>query len=350
MVGISSCLLGQEVRFDGGHKRDRFLTDTLGQYVEWVPVCPEVEAGLGVPREPIRLEQAGEDTRLITTRGKEDLTSQMRRVSSGRVKQLFAQPLCGFILKKDSPSCGMVRAKDHQPKGPARRDGVGIFAGALLVAHPNLAVEEEGRLCDPRLRDNWVTRLFAYRDLQSLWKPRWKLGDVVRFHTRYKLLLMAHSQVGYRRLGKMVANGKQVNRSQFRREYESTFMQTLQQIATTKKNTNVLQHMLGYVSDNLDSPSRSELVESIEDYRRGLLPLFVPLTLIRHHVRVQGAPYLGNRPISTRIQKSLAYATTCRIIRRKLPRLLSPSPCRRNQHQNPQRTPSKRSRGSPTYA
>ena len=292
LVGISACLLGQEVRFDGGHKRDRFLTDTLGQYVEWVPVCPEVEAGLGPPREPIRLEQSGEDTRLITTRGKEDLTAQMRRFSRGRVKQLFAEPLCGFILKKDSPSCGMMRVKVYQPKGPARRAGVGVFAEALLDAYPNLPVEEEGRLCDPRLRDNWVTRLFAYRDLQSLWKPRWKLGDVVRFHTRYKLLLLAHSEVGYRRLGKMVAGGKQVERSQFRKEYESTFMQTLQHIATTKKNTNVLQHMLGHVSDNLNLSSRSELVESIEDYRQGLLPLVVPLTLIRHHVRIQGVPYL----------------------------------------------------------
>ena len=292
LVGISACLLGQEVRFDGGHKRDRFLTDTLGQYVEWAPVCPEVEAGLGTPREPIRLEQSGEDTRLITTRGKEDLTAQMRRFSRGRVKQLFAEPLCGFILKKDSPSCGMMRVKVYQPKGPARRAGVGVFAEALLDAYPNLPIEEEGRLCDSRLRDNWVTRLFAYRDLQSLWTPRWKLGDVVRFHTRYKLLLLAHSEVGYRRLGKMVADGKQVERSQFRKEYEMTFMQTLQHIATTKKNTNVLQHMLGYVSDNLDLSSRSELVESIEDYRQGLLPLVVPLTLLRHHVRVQGEPYL----------------------------------------------------------
>lgn len=292
LVGISACLLGEAVRFDGGHKRDRFLTDTFGQYVQWVPVCPEFEAGLGVPREPIRLEHNGQDTRLVTTRTKADLTAKMRRYAKQRVKQLFEQPLNGFILKKDSPSCGMMRVKVYQPKGPAVREGVGVFAEALLHAYPHLPIEEEGRLCDPRLRENWVTRVFAYRDLQSLWQPRWKLGDVVRFHTRYKFLLLAHSQVGYRRLGKMVANGKSVERTHFRDEYVATFMETLRHIATNKKNTNVLQHMLGYFSDQLDASSRSELVEAIEDYRKGLIPLIVPLTLIRHHVRLCAVDYL----------------------------------------------------------
>ena len=200
-IGISACLLGQEVRFDGGHKRDRFLTDTLGQYVDWVPVCPEVEMGLGTPRETIRLVQLGDAIRLRSTKTDVDLTTRMKKFARRRVAELAGEALNGFVLKKDSPSCGMERVKVHQLKGASRRSGRGLFAEALLERLPNLPVEEEGRLCDPRLRENWVERVFAYQDITRLWNSRWKVGDLVNFHTRYKFTLLSHAETEYRELG-----------------------------------------------------------------------------------------------------------------------------------------------------
>ncbi len=305
-IGISSCLLGQQVRFDGQHKHDRYLTDTLGQYFEWVPVCPEVEVGLGTPRETIQLVQLEHAVKLRTTRTKIDLTRRMAAFAKKRVKELQAEDLCGYILKKDSPSCGMERVKVQQAKGSPRRVGVGLFAQSLLERFPNLPVEEEGRLCDPKLRENWVERVFAYHALQQLWRRRWKVGDLVDFHTRHKFALLAHAEPEYRQLGKLVAAAKAVPRGELRSRYETLFMTGMKKIATAKKNCNVLLHMLGFFKKELDPHSKQELLSHIEDYRRGVVPLVVPLTLMRHYVRILDVPYLRNQVYLNPHPKELA--------------------------------------------
>jgi uncharacterized protein YbgA (DUF1722 family)/uncharacterized protein YbbK (DUF523 family) len=291
-LGISACLLGDEVRYDGGHKRDPFLTTVLGPLVEWVKVCPEVEVGMGTPREPIRLVEQDGRLRLLTVQSGVDHTASMTAYAARRVAALEADDLCGYVLKKDSPSCGMTRVKVYSGSGPGRRTGVGVYAQALLARFPHLPVEEEGRLLDPRLRENFIERVFAYRRLRDLFEGRWTVGDLIRFHTAHKLVLLSHSTQAYTRLGRVVAGAKGADRASLRTQYAAGFMDALTAIATTQRHTNVLQHMAGYFKKTLDSASRGELLAAIEDYRRGLVPLIVPVTLIRHHVRVHGVTYL----------------------------------------------------------
>jgi uncharacterized protein YbgA (DUF1722 family)/uncharacterized protein YbbK (DUF523 family) len=294
-IGISACLLGRKVRFDGGHKRDRFLTDTLGEYFEWVPVCPEVEVGLPTPRPSLRLELHGDRVRMIMPKEERDLTSPMRAYAKRRVAALAREKLSGYVLKKDSPSCGMERVRVYKEKGPPNRNGRGMYAEALLARFPLLPVEEEGRLHDPRLRENWVTRVFAYDRLCRLWRGRWKIGDLVRFHAAHKYLLLAHSPKDSGELGRLVAAAKGVDRKELRATYDAQFMAALSKIATQAKNTNVLQHILGFFKKELDGPSRQELLGHVQDYRRGLVPLVVPLTLIAHYVRILDVPYLRDQ-------------------------------------------------------
>lgn len=295
-VGISACLLGQEVRFDGGHKRDVFLTETFGRFVEWVPVCPEVECGLGTPRESMRLVRLEQGARLLTVKSGIDVTRQMERFSRSRVTSLIDDDLSGFVLKKDSPSCGLMRVKVYDRRGgPPARSGRGLFAAALADAFPHLPVEEEGRLADPRLRDNFVERVFAYRRLRGLFGARWTIADVVRFHTAHKLLLLAHAPEAYRQLGRLVAGARALSRRELERRYSEGFMAGLAPLATTRLHTNVLQHMAGYFKDRLDAASKRELADTIDDYRRGLVPLVVPLTLLRHHVRMFDVAYLAGQ-------------------------------------------------------
>ena len=291
-LGISSCLLGESVRYDGGHKRSRFATDLLGPFVSFVPVCPELEAGMGVPRPAMRLLRDGETVRLVEIESGVDHTRRMRRYAAGRVRALRGLELCGYILKKDSPSCGMTRVKVYGERGMARRDGRGIFAGTLLEAFPDLPVEDEGRLNDGRLRENFIERVFAYRRLRNLFHGRWSNGHVVAFHTAHKLQLMAHSPEAYRELGRVVADVKRRPRVEFRDAYTKGFVATLSKLATPGRNANVLQHAAGHLKQRLDSPARQELAELIDDYRRGLVPLVVPVTLMRHHVRSHRVEYL----------------------------------------------------------
>jgi uncharacterized protein YbbK (DUF523 family) len=203
-VGISSCLLGQAVRFDGGHKRDTFLVETFGRFVEWLPVCPEVECGLGTPRESMRLVRVENEVRLLTVKTAVDLTSQLVGYAQQRVRELEPAQLCGFVFKKDSPSCGLERVKVYEGTSLPNRSGRGLFASALVERFPNLPVEEEGRLSDARLRENFVERVFAYARLRDLFDRPWDLGALVRFHTAHKLILMAHSPEAYQRLGRLV--------------------------------------------------------------------------------------------------------------------------------------------------
>jgi uncharacterized protein YbgA (DUF1722 family) len=226
----------------------------------------------------------------------------MRGYARRRVRELADQGLCGYVLKKDSPSCGMECVRVFDARGVPAKSGRGLFAEALLEHFPNLPVEEERRLTDPRLRENFVERVFAYRRLRSLFTGKWKLGDLVGFHTAHKLLLMAHSPKVYESLGRLVANARAIPRSALSAPYQTEFMRALRVIATPKRHANVLQHMTGYFRTQLDDDSRRELHSLIEDYRQGLVPLVVPLTLIRHYVRkfqisyLQGQVYLDPHP------------------------------------------------------
>ena len=293
-VGVSACLLGQRVRWDGGHKSDPFLLDMLGRYVEWVPVCPEVEIGLPVPRDTLRLVRRGDGVRMVMPRTGTDHTDEMKAYAVRTARAMAERDLCGFVLKKDSPTCGMARVRVYpeQGSGPAARDGRGLFAEELMRLMPSLPVEEEGRLTDRRLRENFVERLFAYRRLKSLFVPRWRLADLVAFHSAHKLLLMAHSPAAYARLGRVVATAKGQPREALRAGYEAEFMAALAVLATPGRHANVLQHMAGYVGPALDRDQRAELGEVIDDFRRELSPLLAPLTLLRHHARRLGVAYL----------------------------------------------------------
>ncbi len=294
-LGISSCLLGEEVRYDGGHKRDAFLNETLGPFVEWVPVCPEVEAGMPVPREAMRLEGTVEAPRLMTRRGREDLTSMMNDWARRRVAQLSRMDLCGYVLKKDSPSCGMERVKVYADSGPGVRKGTGLFARALREALPMLPVEEEGRLNDPVLRENFIERVFSYRRFKDLAGGPWSTGRLVAFHTDHKLLLMAHSPAHYTLLGRVVAHAKGRPKQDVLAEYGAGLMEGLCRIATVRKNTNVLYHTLGYFRKLLSDDEKREMIDTIESYHRELVPLIVPITLLSHHVRRFNETYLARQ-------------------------------------------------------
>jgi uncharacterized protein YbgA (DUF1722 family)/uncharacterized protein YbbK (DUF523 family) len=296
-LGISACLLGQEVRFDGGHKRDPFLADILGPHVEWVPVCPEVEMGLGTPRETLRLVRVEGSTRMITTRTEVDHTDGMNSWAKRRLDALAKEDLSGYVLKKDSPSCGMERVKVYEAdEGMPARNGRGLFAAALLARVPLLPVEEEGRLSDARLRENFIERVFAYRRLKDLFASWGRgapgRGALVAFHTAHKMSLLAHSTTAYQELGRLVARAGELTRADLQSQYETRFMQTLALPATTRRHTNVLTHMAGHLKKLIDAPSRQELAACIDEYRRGLVPLVVPITLIRHHVRMHDVEYL----------------------------------------------------------
>ena len=291
-VGISSCLLGKEVRYDGGHKRDRYLTDTLGQFFEWAPVCPEVEMGLGTPRETLRLVGDASAPRLVFGKTRGDQTDGMQTWAKGRLEQLARMDLCGYILKSDSPSCGMERLRVYGDGGMASKTGVGIFARALLDRFPLLPVEEEGRLHDLPLRENFVERVFCYRRWRDLTAGGLTVGKLVAFHTVHKLLLMAHSPKHYAELGRLVAGAKTLALRELESRYGALFMAGLKVKATAKKHVNVLQHILGYLKRDLSPADKAELLAVIADYHREFVPLVVPLTLLKHHLARVGVPYL----------------------------------------------------------
>ena len=293
-LGVSSCLLGSKVRFDGGHKHDHFLTDTLGDYVEWVPVCPEVEAGMSIPREAVRLVGNVKEPRMVGVRSETDYTTMMRRFSAQRVRDLAALDLDGYVLKKGSPSCGMERVRVYQ-KGMPSRNGRGIFSAAFMAAYPLLPVEEEGRLNDTGLRENFIERLFAHRRWRTLVDSHPTRGDLVAFHAAHKYLLLAHSPTHYRALGRFVAEQKRLRIETAVNRYGTDFMATLSIRTTKRKHTNTLQHIAGHCREHLESHDREELAQVIADYHRGLVPLIVPITLLRHHISRSKVPYVADQ-------------------------------------------------------
>lgn len=294
-LGISSCLLGNKVRYDGQHKYDSWLVETLGPYVDYVPVCPEVGCGLPVPRESMRLVGNASAPSLLTTTGK-DITPQMLDYCAKEVPRLASEQLCGFVFKSKSPSSGMERVKVYPVKGgAASKTGVGIFARAFMEAYPLLPVEEEGRLHDPVLRENFIERIFVMQRWLELISGKAKAGDIVRFHTRHKLLIMAHSVAHYRSLGKLVAAVKDHFYDDFARAYLQELMAALSRPATPARHQNVLQHILGYFKQELSSAEKTELLEIIERYRAGNYPLIVPITLLNHYVRKYDKAYLAEQ-------------------------------------------------------
>lgn len=304
-VGISACLLGQEVRYDGGHKRDRYITDTLGRFFEWVPVCPEVEVGLGTPRETLRLEGDPAAPGLVFAKSREDITQGMQRWAISRLDALAKADLSGYILKSDSPSCGMERVRVYRPSGTPSKDGVGIFARALMDRFPLLPIEEEGRLHDLPIRENFVERVFSYRRWRDLLSGGLTRGKLVAFHTIHKLLLMAHSPKHYAELGRLVANAKALLSREIEKRYGELFMATLKAKATAKKHTNVMHHIQGYLKRDLNTRDKAELVAVIADYHRGLVPLIVPLTLLKHHLARTPVPHLQEQIYLTPHPKEL---------------------------------------------
>jgi len=295
-IGVSACLLGQKVRYDGQHKRDVFLTEILEPFVEWVPVCPELELGLGVPREPVRLVGRPEAPRLVAARSGADHTEAMRAFAQARVAALAKQDLAGFITKKDSPSCGMERVRVHpRPGGPPRREGEGAFLRVLRERLPLLPVEEEGRLHDPALRESFVERVYACVRWKAAVAEGMTRGRLVAFHTAHKLLLLAHSPAAYRRLGALVGALGRGPLAAAVAAYGAALMEALRIPATRGRHANVLHHALGYLREVLPAEERKELQDLAGEYARGLLPLVVPLTLLRHQVRRHRVEYLAGQ-------------------------------------------------------
>ncbi|MFZ5453066.1 MAG: YbgA family protein [Thermodesulfobacteriota bacterium] len=294
-IGISACLLGEKVRYDGGHKWDRFLTDTLGRYVDLAPVCPEVECGLGVPREAMRLTGDPAAPRLLTIRTHQDLTERMLNWARRRVEELAQENLSGFIFKSRSPSSGMARVKVYNDRGVPSNRGTGLFAATFMARLPWLPVEDEGRLHDPLIRENFVERIFTFRRWQELSAQKWTIADIIAFHSRHKLLIMAHSPKHYQLLGRLTARAKEIPGPELAAQYQEYLLTALKLQATNKKQANVLQHILGYFKKILSPDEKQELLALIDSYRRGDLPLLGPLTLINHYVRKYGPPYLAEQ-------------------------------------------------------
>ena len=291
-LGVSTCLLGENVRYDGGHKRDRFITDVLSRYVDFVPVCPEVECGFPIPRESFRLVGDSSNPRLVTTKTKVDHTDRMKAWAEKRVRELESENLCGYIFKSKSPSSGLLRVKVYDKNGVPSKSGVGLFARAFTEHFPLLPVEEEGRLNDLPIRENFIERIFTLKRWREMLEGGRKRGSLVEFHTRHKLLLLAHSPEHYRQMGKLVARPDALSPTELFDTYQALLMQAMERKATVKKHINVIQHMLGYFKKELTSDEKQEMLEILEHYRNGDYPLIVPLTLLNHYVRKYDPPYL----------------------------------------------------------
>lgn len=291
-LGISSCLLGNNVRWNGGHAMDRFLVNSLGKYVEYVPVCPEVECGFGIPRDTFRLVGDPKRPRLVIHKTGADHTERMEAWARKRVEELEKEELCGYIFKSDSPSSGMERVKVYSDKGIPSKVGVGIFARIFMEHFPLTPVEEEGRLHDPVLRENFIERIFTYMRYCDIMEGTRQVGRLVDFQTKNKLLLMAHSPKHLKEMGSLVAHAKGMPARELVERYESLLMEAMALKPTVAKHENVLMHIMGYFKKDLSADEKQELLGVINDYKRGLIPLIVPVTLLSHYVRKFRQPYL----------------------------------------------------------
>ncbi len=289
-VGISSCLLGQHVRYDGGHKKNEYITETLGQFFHFIAFCPEMASGMQTPRPPIQLRQTDQGVRCVGVKDHQfDVTEQLQQSASKQAHWLAE--LCGYILKKDSPSCGMERVKVYKGDYP-NQVGTGIFAHYMQSHFPLLPLEEEGRLGDPHLRENFIQRVYVMRRWKQLIEGGLSLHKLTVFHSRHKLIAMSHEQNLARALGKLAASANTENLQQVSQQYAEDLMKCLKITATRGNHVNVLQHIQGYLKTQLDKEDKAELIETIENYRLGYLPLVVPITLLRHHFRKTPDPFI----------------------------------------------------------
>ncbi|MEW6184484.1 MAG: DUF523 and DUF1722 domain-containing protein [Thermodesulfobacteriota bacterium] len=294
-IGISRCLLGEPVRYDGGHKWDRFLTDTLGRYVSFVPVCPEMECGLGVPREAMHLEGDPQNPRLVTLRSKIDFTDRMKSWAKKRTAELEQEGLCGFIFKSGSPSSGMERVKIYGQQGQPAKTGVGLFAREFMDRFPLLPVEDEGRLHDPLLRENFIESIFVLKRWRENVDKKKDLKSLLRFHSDHKFLLLSHGRNPYQVLGRLAAQAQGLSLKERLEDYQGLLLDALRIKPTPRKHTDVLMHLMGFFKKDLSAAEKEELLDVIYAYKQGLIPLIVPLTLIRHYVRKYDQPYLKNQ-------------------------------------------------------
>jgi uncharacterized protein YbgA (DUF1722 family)/uncharacterized protein YbbK (DUF523 family) len=296
-IGVSSCLIGEKVRWNGDHKQDRYVKETLNQFFEYVPVCPEVEVGMGTPRETVALYGTLENPKMLSKKTQTDWTRKMDKYAKGRIKDLSKDDLCGYIFKSKSPSCGLARIPvyDELDKSKARH-GVGMFAEAFTKANPLVPTEDEGGLNDTRIRENFIVRVFSFFRLKTeLLNKKARPGTLVQFHTEHKFLLLAHSRKHYQVLGKIVAEVKNIPWNRVLSSYISTFMEALTLKSTPKKNTDVLLHMMGFLKKILTKEEKKEIFDAIEDYRNELIPFIVPMTLVRHQVKKHNIEYLLNQ-------------------------------------------------------
>ena len=292
-IGMSSCLLGEEVRWDGDHKHDQYVRDVLGSYFDYVSICPEVDVGMGVPRETVALYGTLENPKMITKRSKTDWTKKMNHYTKDRIHELTKENLCGYVFKSKSPSCGIGKVPIYSEFGSSRiRYGSGMFTSSFIKAFPLVPVEDEGRLHDPVIRENFIVRIFCFHRLQLLVRKSFSIGSLVRFHTRHKFLILSHSRKKYDDMGELVANAKKIKTAELKTRYSKLFMAALTYKSTPKKNTDVLLHMTGFLKKILTREEKKNILSVIEDYRNELLPLVVPVTLIYHQVKKHNIEYL----------------------------------------------------------
>jgi len=294
-IAISACLMGAEVRYNGGHKASPLCSRILSDYFDFVPLCPEVAIGLGIPREPIRLVGNPEHPEAVGTVHPEiNVTRPLAEY--GQKMALELDDICGYIFMQKSPSCGLERVKVYHANGTrADSGGRGIYAQAFCLLHPDLPVEEDGRLNDPVLRENFLTRVFAYSAWQQLRQEGLTRRGLTDFHSRYKYLLMAHNPVQYKALGHLLGSMGKNDPQELGPRYFSELMAALKKCATRRTHTNVLQHISGYLKQAISREDKQEVQQLISQYHQGIVPLVVPLTLLKHHFRQHPDPYIAQQ-------------------------------------------------------
>jgi len=294
IIALSSCLQGQEVRFDSSHKHNRYITDTLGEYFDFKSFCPEVAIGMGVPRPPIRLVKTGDQIRVRGVKDPEqDVTDELKAYAQQVADDLT--DVSGYIFKSRSPSCGMERVNVYSEKGHPLESSSGIYAAGIMRAHPSMPVEEEGRLMDSHLRENFIERIYIYHRWQQYQNDDFTTSSLVDFHTRHKFIIQAHDETIYRQLGRLVAEAGKSQLSDTANEYIALLMKALKKLATNKTHTNVLQHIMGFLKENMSAEDKQELLEVIDDYRLEKLPLIVPITLMKHYLRKHPNDYISSQ-------------------------------------------------------
>ena len=295
-IGVSSCLIGEKVRWNGDHKQNHFVREILANYFEYISVCPEMEVGMGVPRETVALYGNLEKSRMISKKTQTDWSKPMQYYIKDRISTLEYDNLCGYIFKSKSPSCGLGRVPVYAEFGSHRvRHGAGLFAKAFTNKFPLVPTEDEGRLNDPMIRENFIVKVFSFSRLKDLFKINFSIGKLVQFHTQQKFLLLAHSRKYYDELGQLVAKPKSLTKETLKEIYGKTFMKALSFKATPKKNTDVLLHMMGFLKKVLSKGEKEDILNTIHDYRKGLFPLIVPVTLIRHQANKHNIEYLKDQ-------------------------------------------------------